>query len=177
MSDLFGSANGTMGIISLGLTIAHGLFQIADAIGSAGLEVRSYAEEINTFAKLLKHIKTELDSSTDVSVDIRSLVNDVVDICDSVLKPFDGLQKTLKPLLDHVSSRPNMFKQLGVRLQWVFRKKEKLLFYRKALKEQHRILDTILEIIILQRTRDRSLQNIWYVFLAHGLLIFYLTNL
>ncbi|KAM0259735.1 hypothetical protein ACHAQJ_003169 [Trichoderma viride] len=113
MSDAFSSANGAMGIISLGLTIAQGLFQIADGIGSAGQEVRGYGEEINTFAKLLKHVRTELESSNDVSVDIQSLINDVVDICDRVLQPFNGLQKMLNPLLDHFRSSPNKLKQLG----------------------------------------------------------------
>lgn len=160
MSDAFRIASGAAGIVSLGLTIAQGLFQIAEGIGSAGVEVRGYAEEINTFAKLLNHVRNELESSNDVSADIQSLVNDVVDICGRVLQPLDGLQKTLKPLLDHFGSSPSKIRQLGLRLQWVFSKKDKVLFYRAALKEQHRILDTILEVIILQRTRDRSPQNI-----------------
>ncbi|RYP40283.1 hypothetical protein DL767_001826 [Monosporascus sp. MG133] len=119
MSDPFSIASGAAGIISLGLTIAQGLFQIADGIGSAGQEVRIYAEEINAFSKLLKRVKTELEDSTDVSVDIQSLINDVIDICNRVLKPLDGLQNTLKPLLNHFRSSPSKFRQLGLRLQWV----------------------------------------------------------
>lgn len=160
MADPLSIASGAAGIISLGLTITQGLFQIADSIGSAGQEVRIYAEDINAFSKLLKRVKIELDSSTDVSVDIQSLVNDVVDICDRLLKALDRLQHTLKPLLGHFRSSPSKFRQLKLRLQWVFRTKAKLLFYRHSLKEQHRILDTILEIMILQTSRDRHSQNI-----------------
>lgn len=118
--------------------------------------MRTYAEEINTFSKLLKHVKDELEMSTDVSADIQSLVNDIVNICGRVLKPLDGLQKTLRPLLKHFSNSPSKIRQLGLRLQWIFRKKDKVLFYRAALKEQHRILDTVLEVMILQRTREQS---------------------
>lgn len=164
MSDPFSIATGAAGLISLGLTAAQGLFQVADGIGSAGEEVRSYAEEINNFSKLLRHVEDELKISTGVSADIQSLVNDVVRICTRVLKPLDGLQKTLSPLLEHFSDSPSKIRQLRLRLQWVFKKKGKVLFYRAALKEQHRILDTILDVIILQRSRQQSLQNIQYVF-------------
>jgi cob(I)alamin adenosyltransferase len=92
MSDPFSVASGAAGIISLGFTIAHGLFQIAGDIGSAGQEIRIYAEEINAFSKLLRCVKTELESSTDVSLDLQSLVKDVTDICDRVLTPLDRLR-------------------------------------------------------------------------------------
>ncbi|PTB35960.1 hypothetical protein M441DRAFT_31495 [Trichoderma asperellum CBS 433.97] len=178
MSDLFNSTNGAMGIISLGLTIAQGLFRIADGIGSAGREVRGYAQEINTFSKLLKYIKAELDSSADVSINIQSLINDVVDICDRVLTPFDHLHKLLSPLLDQFCTCPNKLRQLGLRLQWMFKTKAKLLFYRETLKEQHRILDTILEIIILQRMRrDCNLHHVGYVFIRRHEIYNYLMEL
>lgn len=173
MSDLFNSTtNGAMGIISLGLTIAQGLFRIAEGIGSAGREVRGYAQEISTFAKLLKYIKAELDSSTNVSINIQSLINDVVDICNRVLTPFDRLHKLLSPLLDQFCTCPNKLRQLGLRLQWMFKTKAKLLFYRETLKEQHRILDTILEIIILQRTRrDCNIHHVGYVFIRQVFIV------
>ena len=160
MSDPFSVASGAAGIISLGFTIAQGLFQIAGDIGSAGQEIRIYAEEINAFSKLLRCVKTELESSTDVSLDLQSLVKDVTDICDRVLTPLDRLQNTLKPLLVRFKTSPGKIRQLGVRLQWVFTSKDKLLFYREALKGQYQILDTVLDVMILQTTRDRSSQNI-----------------
>jgi len=160
MSDPFSVASGAAGIISLGFTIAQGLFQIAGGIGSAGQEIRIYAEEINAFSKLLRCVKTELESSTDVSLDLQSLVKDVTDICDRVLTPLDRLQNTLKPLLVRFKTSPGKIRQLGVRLQWVFTSKDKLLFYREALKGQYQILDTVLDVMILQTTRDRSSQNI-----------------
>ncbi|RMJ06664.1 hypothetical protein CDV36_013728 [Fusarium kuroshium] len=160
MSDPFSIASGAAGIISLGLEIAQGLYQIAGAIGSAGLEVRTYAEEINQFSKLLDQVKNELTQSANVSVDLQSLIKDVMDVCNRALTPLDCLQKTLKPLLVRFKSSPGKFRQLGLRLQWVFSSREKLLFYREVLKGQHRILDTTLQVMILQTTRDRSPQHI-----------------
>ncbi len=132
MADPFSIASGAAGIVSMGFSIAHGLFQIAQKIGSAGDEVRVYAEEIDTFSKLLGHIKAEIERSTDISVAIQSLIKDVMDICGRVLVPLDRLQANLKPLLARFSSSTGKFRQLGLRLQWVFREKAKLLFFREA---------------------------------------------
>ncbi|KAJ6440248.1 Complex 1 LYR protein [Purpureocillium lavendulum] len=160
MADPFGIVSGSAGIISLGFTIAQGLLQIADAIGSAGREVRIYAEEINAFSKLLKYVRTELQSSTDIALDLQSLVNDVMDVCDRVLHPLNVLQSTLKPLLTKFQVSPRKFRQLALRLQWTFTYKEKLTFYREVLRSQRGILDTTLEVILLQATRDRSRPSI-----------------
>ncbi|KAM6511253.1 hypothetical protein FALCPG4_016255 [Fusarium falciforme] len=91
MPDPFSIASGAAGIISLGFTTPQGLFQVADAIGSAGQEVRVYAEEMNAFSKLLNRVKGELPNSTDVSIDLQSLVKDVIDVCGRVLTPLDRL--------------------------------------------------------------------------------------
>ena len=159
MADPFSVASGTVGIISLGLTVAQGLFRIADGIGSAGEEVRSHAEEINAFSRLLCQVKTELERSITISPDIQSVINDVLGICKRVLKPLNGLQSTLQPLLEHFKSSPRKLLQLGLRIRWLFHVKGKVLFYWNVVKEQHRLLDTILAIVTLHSTRARCPQD------------------
>ena len=151
---------GVIGIAATGFAVAQGLYQIADGIGSAGQEVRIYADEVDAFSKLLKMVRAELLRPSGVSLDEQSLVKDVMDICDRVLQPLNRLQSTLKPLLVRFRNSSGKLRQFGLRVQWFFSSKDKLLFYREALKAQHRILDTTLELMILQANRDKSPQNV-----------------
>ena len=130
------------------MTIAKALYQISDRIGSSRREVRVYANEIDSFSKLLNQVKTELDKPTSVSADLQSLIKDVVDICNRALTPLDKLQNTLTPLLVHFHDSPRKFRQFGSRLRWVFTSKSKLLFYHDALRSQHGILNTTLKLMI-----------------------------
>ncbi|KAH8170186.1 hypothetical protein LIA77_10730 [Sarocladium implicatum] len=154
--DPFSAASGTVGIISLGLTVAQGLFQIANGIGSAGQEVRRYAQEIDTFSKLLSTVQIELDKSKLPSDDIRDSFDEILHLCERALIPLNNLQKTLKPLLDHYKSSKNKLRQLGLRIKWFFEEKEKLLFYISTLGEEHRALNTLLEILNHRQTRHLS---------------------
>ncbi len=160
MADPLGLAAGVIGIAATGFAVAQGLYQIADGIGSAGQEVRIYADEIDAFSKLLKMVRAELLRPSSIFLDEQSLVRDVMDICDRVLQPLNRLQNTLRPLLVRFRSCPGKLRQFGLRVQWYFSCKDKLLFYREALRSQHRILDTTLELMILQANRDKSAQNV-----------------
>lgn len=160
MSDPLSVAASIIGITATGFTVAQSLYQIADGIGSAGLEVRVYADEIDAFSKLLKAVRAELLRPSSISLNEQSLVKDVIDICNRVLAPLSRLQDTLKPLLVRFRNSSRKLSQFGLRVQWIFAKKSKLLFYREALRGQHRILDTTLGLIILQANEDRSPQNV-----------------
>ncbi|VUC23868.1 unnamed protein product [Clonostachys rosea] len=116
--DPLSIASGTVGIISLSITVAQGLIQIADGIGSAEEEVRCYAEEINLFSNLLHRVKLELESSDDISADIQGLIDDIVGICESVFKPLNNLQELIKPLLVKFKNNARKVHQLALRIRW-----------------------------------------------------------
>jgi hypothetical protein len=160
MSDPLNIAAGVFGIAATGFAVAQGLYQIADGIGSAGQEVRAHAGEIDAFSKLLKRVRAELLRPSNTCFEEQSLVKDIVDICERVLLPLNLLQATLKPLLIQFSRSSKKLRQLGLRIHWLFKSKNKLLFYRSILKEQHRVLDTTLELMILQASRDESPQHV-----------------
>jgi hypothetical protein len=63
MSDPISISGTAVGIVSLGLAVAQGLYLIADSIGSAGREVRMYGDEIDSFSKLLNRVRIELENS------------------------------------------------------------------------------------------------------------------
>lgn len=161
MADPLSITASIVGIVTLGFQVAKGLYQIADGIGTAGEEVRLYAGEINEFSKLLAHIRTEILTTPDIPFDSRSLIKDVVDICDKVLEPLHCLQEILKSFFTRFKQSPKKLKQFALRVRWIFRDKRKLLFYLDALRSQHRILNTALDLASLHTTRDRSPQNIW----------------
>jgi hypothetical protein len=120
--------------------------------------VRLYADEVGSFSKMLKMVGTQVLPPSDISSDEQSLIMDVMDICDRVLLPLNRLQGTLQPLLVRFRQSSGKLRQFGLRVQWYFSSKDKLLCYREALKAQHRVLDTILELMILRATRERTPQ-------------------
>ncbi|KAK3375628.1 hypothetical protein B0T24DRAFT_676551 [Lasiosphaeria ovina] len=143
MADPLSIAASSTSVAAAGSAAAKGLYEITDGIGSAGIEVRIYGDEVASFSKLLYHIWSELVRPEGVSI----------------LYPLKGIPGTLKPLLDRVRGRESNLRLLGLRLQWVFRTKNKLLFYRSALNAQHKLLQTPLDLIILQAMRDKSPEN------------------
>ncbi|KAK0733014.1 hypothetical protein B0T26DRAFT_745110 [Lasiosphaeria miniovina] len=160
MADPLSIAASIAGVAAAGFAAAKGLYEIADGIGSAGVEVRVYGDEVASFSKFLYHVRSELVRSEGVSSEAQSLLGDTVHLYDRILHPFKGMLGTLQPLLARFRGRESKLRQFGLRLQWVFRTKDKLVFYRSALNAQHRLLQTLLDLIILQATRDKSAENI-----------------
>jgi hypothetical protein len=58
MADPLSLSATVIGIATTGFAVALGLYQIADGIGSAGREVRLYADEVGGFSKMLKMVGT-----------------------------------------------------------------------------------------------------------------------
>ncbi|KJK63836.1 hypothetical protein P875_00064708 [Aspergillus parasiticus SU-1] len=160
MADPLSITASIFGIVTLGFQVAKGLYQIADGIGFAGEEVRLYAAEINEFSKLLTHIRAQILATPDIPFSSRSLIKDIVDICDKILQPFHRLQNTLESFFARFKQSPQKLKQFGFRVKWIFHDKRKLLFYLEALRNQHRILNTALDLANLQTLKDRTAQNI-----------------
>lgn len=150
MADPFSAASGAAGIIALGFTVAKALYQIAGGIGSAGEEVRVHAEEIDTFSKLLNQAQIKLVQCPSVNPGIQDLIDQVVDICHKTLEPLHIIRSHVKPLLEKYGTSLKKLKTLGIRLEWMFRMKCKVLFYREALKQKHKVLDTVVGLITLQ---------------------------
>ena len=89
MSDPLSVAASISALLGMGFAVANGLYRIAKGIGSAGQEVRTYADEIDTFSKLLQRIGAELQQqSHNVSSYSRTLLLDIVSICKRVLDPM-----------------------------------------------------------------------------------------
>ena len=159
MSDPLSVTASIASLAVTGFALAKGLGRIADGLGAAGREVRLYANETLAFARLLHRVREELCRLADVPADTMTLLRDVVDVCERVLAALDRVHVTLEPLLERFARSPRKLIQLGLRLRWVFGKKAEMLFYRDALAAQHRLLDTVLDVMILQATRKREKEH------------------
>jgi hypothetical protein len=161
MADPLSISASIIAVVGAGFKVAKGLHQLADEIGSASVEVRVYGEEIDSFAKLVQRIREQITQRAgQVSSFEENLLRDIIDVCGRVMRPINGLQEKLNPLLERFRDSPSKLRSFRLRVQWISKSKEKILFYRGALRGQHRLLDTTLDLMILQSTMDKSPQNI-----------------
>jgi hypothetical protein len=103
---------------------AHPISTLADGIGSAGKEVRIYADEMYSFSNLLQRVKESLlqakrTQSGDVFIYEKSLFLDVLGVCTRVLEPITRIQQRLTPLLGRFSEGIKL-KNFALRIQWMF---------------------------------------------------------
>ena len=126
-------AAGVAGIAAVGITVAKGLIQIADTIGSAGEEVRMCAAETTLFSRMLDDLSDTLAKPTAASRASQNTAEDLIDICERILNPFKSLISRLNPLLESYRKSEHQLRQLSLRIQWYFRHKSKVTFYQQAL--------------------------------------------
>lgn len=147
MSDLLSVTVGVGSVAALGLSIAKGLYEIADDMGTASQEVRIYADEVDGFVKLLLHIQTTMDETMCAVrkvADIKVQVQTIVETCFGILKPLEEIQKALSPLVQRFHNSPSKMTQVALRIRWIFSSKGKFVFYREMLNRQHRMLNSYL---------------------------------
>jgi hypothetical protein len=99
MADPLSITASILAVVGAEFKVAKGLHQLADGIGSAGVEVRVYTEEIDSFAKLLQRVREQIKQRPgQVSSFEENLLRDIIDVCDRVMRPINGLQEKLNPL-------------------------------------------------------------------------------
>ncbi|KAK3368307.1 hypothetical protein B0H63DRAFT_455092 [Podospora didyma] len=174
MAEPLSLAASVAGVASVGYSIAKGLYQIADDMSVAGLEVRVYASEIDSFAKLLLHVQRTIDSLTCSAkeiAEIKTQIRDILDNCDRILKPLHDVQQALVPLLERFHDSPSKLLQVALRVRWAFVAKGKILFYRELLQRQHQMLDTHLAratLVSIQDKKDQPLVQMLHTSLENS---------
>ncbi|KAK8121563.1 hypothetical protein PG999_005683 [Apiospora kogelbergensis] len=173
MSDPLSIAASIAGVATAGFAVAKGLYRIADGIGSPGVEVRIYGDEIAAFSKVLSQLRTEVQSPRspqEATKETQDLLEDTVYACDKILQPIKAILLTLSPVLERLEDNKSKLSRFGLRVQWIFSYKEKLLFYRSALNAQQRLLQTLLDLLLLQAAKQTPSQNIsiFHISLQHS---------
>lgn len=145
MSDPLSVTASVLTVVASGIAIAKGLYEVADGIGSAGEEVRSYASEISLLTRVLEAIYEQLSKKSEQSWSrAEHLIMDILDVCRGVLKPINEIQAKLTPLLLRYKNSTAKLRQVAVRVYWFFSGKEKMLWYRNSLKNLNILLSTTL---------------------------------
>lgn len=145
-------AGSIAGLASVGFSVAKGLYQMADDMSVAGVEVRLYGNEIDAFAKLLLHVQRTVDGlacSAQELKEIKTQVQEILKNCDRILQPLQQVQQALLPLLQRFRDSPSKMLQVALRARWTFVSRGKVLFYRELLQRQHQLLDTHLATVTL----------------------------
>lgn len=153
-------AAGVVGLAGAGIAVSKGLVQIADAIGSAGEEVRVLVSDIDTFSQMLVNLSEALRAPTAASRSTQNTAEDVIDICERILNPFKRLISKLEPLLQKYHESEHQMRQLRIRFQWYFRHKSKVTFYQTALGQLKLSLSCLLATMNLQESRVKTPQSI-----------------
>ena len=163
MAEAVGLAASIIGIAGAGFAVAKCLYSIVDSLGSAGVEVRAYADEICAFSRLLGRVRDEMLRPGGIQKETQSLLADILEACERVVSALDQLRLAVEPLLEQFAQSTKKYAQIRLRFLWLFKTKDQLLFYRSVLRGQHRILDTVLDVMILQAARSNSPQYTLYV--------------
>ena len=153
-------AAGIIGITGVGLSIAKDLFTIANGIGSAGEEVRLCAADTDAFCRMLRELGTLLQDSTTSATSGHNIAEDLLDVCERVVNPFQDLISRLRPLLTRYRESQDQFRQISLRVQWHFRHKSRVTMYQITLSQLKATLACLLSTMTLQEARRKSPQNI-----------------
>lgn len=154
---------GVGGVAAAGMHIAKGLIELAEGIGSTGEEVRLCASDTALFSQMVENLADALKLPTAASRPAQSATEDLVDVCEMILEPFQRFIARLTPLLDKYRENERRLRRIGLRVQWYFRHKSKITFYQQALQQIKPTLTCLLASMNLQEARSTAPQNILYV--------------
>ncbi|KAL8711728.1 MAG: hypothetical protein Q9220_003899 [cf. Caloplaca sp. 1 TL-2023] len=160
MSGLEVSA-GIIAIAGAGIAVAKGLFGIADAIGTAGWEVRFCAADTDLFSQMLLNLSTLFERSASPSLphSTHRIAEDLLELCERILAPFQHLISKLEPLLRNFHESQHQLRQIGVRVQWYFRHKSKISLHQQVLGQLKATLSLFLNSVNLQESRANNAPN------------------
>lgn len=163
MTDPLSVTASVAAVITIGVSIAKGLYQIADTMGSAGREVRVYASDIQLMSSVLEGISDQLHKKARQSWSkAERVIEDILAVCNEILEPMNEIQATLLPLLQRYKDSNKKLRQVGARVWWFFKYKEKMLAYRQSLQNLNITLNTQLAAMKLNAATSTTI-NIRYV--------------
>jgi hypothetical protein len=119
MAEGLGIVAGVFGVSAAGFRVAQGLYRIADAIGSAGEEVRLFATNTDVFSHMLYGLSQTLEASPNPTSRLLVTTEDAVVLCKQILEPFEKIIARLSPLLVRFRDSQSRIRQVGLRIQWI----------------------------------------------------------
>lgn len=95
------------------------LYRIADAIGTAGAEVRTFASNANALAQVLNTLSNAFMAREPVLPQAKTIADGLIALCQTILDDSNNLLKKLRPLVELTGSAQKRF---ILRVIWIFEK-------------------------------------------------------
>lgn len=108
-----------LGVAGGAAKLSISLFSIAAAIGTAGVEVRAFASNASSLAQVLTNLSDALVTKEPVSPKAKTIADDLITLCQTILDDSNKLIKKLRPLVELTGSAQKRF---ILRIRWVFEK-------------------------------------------------------
>ena len=144
-------AAGVLALAQTGWHVSKGLFDLAAEVGTAGEAVRVFASDFWLFVETVRTLGDLLKRLPPVSRRAQSTTEELLEVAlEQVVEPFQQLLSNLEPLLVRWRNSPNRMRQLGVRIQWAFSCKKKVLFYHAALNALKSNVSLLLQVMSLR---------------------------
>ena len=153
----------SMAQLGLILSVAGGaaklsiaLYSIAAAIGTAGVEVRTFASNASSLAQVLTSLSNALETKEPVSPGAKTIADDLITLCQTILDDSNKLLKKLRPLVELTD---NAQKRFILRIIWIF-EKSKFATHVQSLETLKGTLSLLIgtvnysQVVALNRSRD-----------------------
>lgn len=152
MAELLGLGASIIAVLTLTKKVVSGLRTLANGMGTAGLEVQSYSSEINDFAVLLERTQKTVQQATSASLTDHDLLKDLLEVCERVMDPLNLMQRRLNRYDTSFRQQQNRRKirHFHTTVKWLFSTKQKIMYLRSVVQGQHRLLDTLLQLMVFR---------------------------
>lgn len=151
-----------VGIVSLTLQVSRLMYKTAEAIGSAGEDVRLKAIEVDSFTKTVKAVQQALEEPPAIPpslLRLRAKIEDTIaDIIDNYNKALDPLKKLLdifNPLVVRFAEQRRKLRALGHMIYFSLKRND-VQKYCQALQTSSGSLNLSLSALIALQTRDAN---------------------
>lgn len=150
-----GLAASIVSIAGAGAQLSLSLYNIADSIGSAGIEARLIASEASLFSHCLTHFSKVLKPRDKGNDELHEVAHGVVKECRSVLRELRRLTKQLAPSKANKSQQPKSSKFIE-RVRWLLRR-PKVAFMRSSISSFQATLNLLIATIDYKDAEERKL--------------------
>lgn len=151
-----------VGIVSLTLQVSRLMYKTAEAIGSAGEDVRLKAIEVDSFTKAVKAVQQALEeppaippSLLRLRAKIEDTIADIIDNCNKALDPLKKLLDIFNPLVVRFAEQRRKLRALGHMIYFSLKRND-VQKYCQALQTSSGSLNLSLSALIALQTRDAN---------------------
>jgi len=139
---VIGAISSIAGLVDLAAQVSIGLLSVAQAIGSAGQEIRAIARHTSIISNVLNNLHTVLKQSTNISPTLlrgEMIVEDTLAFCKEILGDCEKLVTIFQPLIEKTGKKRE---RVTLRIRMLF-EKSKFVAHADALNKLTGVLNLL----------------------------------